>query len=167
MPNSPNRVSTSLIDKTKVLETSLVAKYGPLMSTRNFAELLDIKEISVSNGFANNLPWTRPFRGARIKVGRRVYFNTAEVAEVLRQVQGKDSLRSTTPVHQVYRSIGTRIREENSRFNSLRQVRNIFKINRNVARDSSPIANRKRSSDCWCRSSGLGLGAFHEKAKAM
>lgn len=165
MSNQKNKASVSLIDRTRELEISLLGKYGPLMSTRNVAELLDIKEISVSNGFANNLPWTRPFRGTRIKVGRRVYFNTAEFAEVLRQIQGRDVVKS----HDIRASgvvdRGTRTREENWRFKNVRQVQNIFKINRNSLQAAGRIWSRSRSRRCMRRSSGFGLGAFYKNAK--
>lgn len=69
------------------LEASLLDKYGALMSLGDLAELLGSTPRRVSNGFANNLPWCRPFRRARIKIGRRVHLNTATIAEVLEELQ--------------------------------------------------------------------------------
>ncbi len=72
--------------KTK-LEAALLEKYGALMSFSDLAELLGSTSRRISNGFANNLPWCRPFRRARIKIGRRVHLNTATVAEILEEIQ--------------------------------------------------------------------------------
>lgn len=69
------------------LEVSLLNKYGALMSSSDLAELLGTTPRRISNGFANNLPWCRPFRRARIKIGRRVHLNTATVAEILEGLQ--------------------------------------------------------------------------------
>lgn len=165
MPNPPNTAPVSSIDNAKELEILLLDKYGPLMSTRDFADLLGIKEISVSNGFANNLPWTRPFRSARIKIGRRVYFITTAVVEALKAIQGKDLLRSTTPVRQVYVPIGTRSREKNSRIQNVRQVRNAFGNNCNSVGLRYGVPTRKSFHRSSLRFSHSGLGAFHVQAK--
>lgn len=67
----------------KTFTEVLLETYGPLMSVEGLAELLSTTPRKVSNGFANDLPWSRPFKFARIKIGRRVYLNTADVAAVL------------------------------------------------------------------------------------
>lgn len=92
---------------TPKLATSLLEKYGALMTSGDLAELLGTTPKRISNGFANNLPWCRPFQRARIKIGRRVHLNTATVAEILEGIQatGADFSR-TTPVHQVWRKQG-------------------------------------------------------------
>ncbi len=67
----------------------LLERYGVLMDLEDFAELLGTTQRRVSNGFSNNLPWCRPFRRARIKLGRRIRLNTATVAEILEAMQGQ------------------------------------------------------------------------------
>ena len=71
----------------QILAKSLMDRYGALMSLGDLAELLDSTQRRVSNGFSNNLPWCRPFRKARIKIGRRVHLDTATVAKVLAEMQ--------------------------------------------------------------------------------
>ena len=72
----------------KTLASALIERYGVLMGLEDFAELLGTTKRRVSNGFANDLPWCRPFRKARIKIGRRIHLNTATVAEILEAIQG-------------------------------------------------------------------------------
>lgn len=69
------------------MEVLMQEKYGPLMSKEALAEILDIQPRKVTNGFANNLPWTRPFRAARVKIGRKIYLNTADVAKAIQDLQ--------------------------------------------------------------------------------
>lgn len=72
---------------SKSIEEVMQEKYGPLMSKEALAEVLAISSRKVTNGFANNLPWTRPFRTARVKIGRKIYLNTADVAKALVEIQ--------------------------------------------------------------------------------
>ncbi len=68
--------------------STLIERYGALMDLEDFADLIGTTKRRVSNGFANNLPWCRPFLRARIKIGRRIRLNTATVAEILDTMQG-------------------------------------------------------------------------------
>lgn len=92
---------------TPKLAASLLEQYGALMTVSDLSELLGTTPKRISNGFANNLPWCRPFQRARIKIGRRVHLNTATVAEILEEIQaaGADFSR-TTPVRQVWEKRG-------------------------------------------------------------
>lgn len=96
----------------KTLTNILLEKYGALMSVEALAELLGSTPRRISNGFANNLPWSRPFKRARIKIGRRVLLNTAIVAEILEERQGDEPRKQRTRVQQVWRQSGPRQRGE-------------------------------------------------------
>lgn len=83
-----HKTSCNMTNQT--LAENLIEKYGALMSLSDLAELLDSTQRRVSNGFSNNLPWCRPFRKARIKIGRRVHLDTATVAKVLQDMREYD-----------------------------------------------------------------------------
>jgi len=71
----------------QTIEEQLLKRYGVLMRLDDLAQMLGSDPRRVLNGFANRLPWCLPFRRAQIKFGRRVYFNTITVAEVLNESQ--------------------------------------------------------------------------------
>lgn len=72
----------------KSLSTVLLDRYGPLMGMEDLAQLVGSNRQRVVNGFANNLPWVRPFIKARVRLGRHIRLNTLTVAEVLQAAQG-------------------------------------------------------------------------------
>lgn len=80
----------------------LAAKYGALMSNADLADLLKTTERRISNGFANDLPWCRPFKSARIKLGRRTFLNTASVVEILEKAQRSGATIDGTSVRTVW-----------------------------------------------------------------
>ncbi|PTU30309.1 hypothetical protein CJD38_15295 [Stenotrophobium rhamnosiphilum] len=80
------------------LEATLLGKYGALMDVGDLAELLGSTPTRVTNGFAIDLPWCRPLRRARIKLGRQVRFNTHTVAEVLIEMQQTETAAELTSI---------------------------------------------------------------------
>jgi hypothetical protein len=119
----------------QTLATILLDKYGALMSVEALAELLGSTPRRVSNGFANNLPWSRPFKRARIKIGRRVLLNTAMVAEILEERQGDEPRKQRTRVQQVCRQPGPRKRGDEFGLPRPSLIRSFCKINGLAATD--------------------------------
>lgn len=66
------------------MEEALVQKYGPLLSVAQLAQILDRSteglRVSLRGGGS---PWIDHINSARLKIGRRVYFRTAEIAKFL------------------------------------------------------------------------------------
>lgn len=66
------------------MEENLLDRFGPLLRIGQFAALLDRSPDGLRNSL--RLPAdeaTQRLKEARVKVGRRVYFRTSEVAKVL------------------------------------------------------------------------------------
>lgn len=61
-------------------ETHLLEKHGPLMTLDALAHLLDRSVGGIRLGLRTDAPWAVQLKQARRKVGKRVYFRTAEVA---------------------------------------------------------------------------------------
>jgi hypothetical protein len=65
------------------IEESLVERYGVLMTITNLADVLEKTPESLRYCLRSNSDcWTR-FNGTRLKIGRRVYFRTIEIAQLL------------------------------------------------------------------------------------
>lgn len=65
------------------IEEALVSKYGPLMSVVALSSVLDRSPESVRVFLRSNDESAQRLNLAKVKVGRRLYFRTAEIAEVL------------------------------------------------------------------------------------
>lgn len=65
------------------IEEALTQKYGPLMSAAQLATVLDRSVEGLRISLRSDSEWSKPINSARLKLGRRVYFRTAEVAKVL------------------------------------------------------------------------------------
>lgn len=65
------------------IEEALVSKYGPLMSVVALSSVLDRSPESVRVFLRSNDDSALRLNLAKVKVGRRLYFRTAEIAEVL------------------------------------------------------------------------------------
>lgn len=65
------------------IEEALVTKYGPLMSVTALSSVLDRSPESVRVFLRSNGESAQRLNLAKVKVGRRLYFRTAEIAEVL------------------------------------------------------------------------------------
>lgn len=70
-------------DPKVAIERSLIDKYGPLISLVQLAELLHRSPnglrvaMNQSNGYGHEI------RSARVRIGRRVYFRTPQIAELI------------------------------------------------------------------------------------
>ena len=69
---------------TMTTETHLLEKHGPLMTLDALAHLLDRSVGGIRLGLrTNNAPWQVHLNRARLRVGRRVYFRTVDVAKLV------------------------------------------------------------------------------------
>ena len=66
-----------------VPENSLLRRYGPLMNITQLASILDRSPDGLRVTLRSSCEWVRKINAARLQLGRRVYFRTTEIAEVL------------------------------------------------------------------------------------
>jgi hypothetical protein len=69
--------------KSMHIEEVLTDQYGPLMSVAHLAKVLDRSEEGLRISLRSDSSWSKAINAAKLKLGRRVYFRTAEVAKVL------------------------------------------------------------------------------------
>jgi hypothetical protein len=67
----------------KAIEQSLVGLYGPLLSLVQLANLLHRSPDGLRIALSSNQPYALQINEARVKIGRRVYFRTGEIATYL------------------------------------------------------------------------------------
>ena len=67
---------------TPAVET-LTKQYGPLLSITQLAALLDRSPEGLRITLRSSGEWVSKINATRLRLGRRVYFRTAEVANVL------------------------------------------------------------------------------------
>ncbi|MES9841944.1 MAG: DNA-binding protein [Candidatus Thiodiazotropha endolucinida] len=65
------------------IEETLVERYGALMTITNLASLLDRSPASLRHSLRANDDWSIKLNDARLKIGRRIYFRTSQVAQLL------------------------------------------------------------------------------------
>jgi len=65
------------------IEEVLTKEYGPLLSIGQLAKVLDRSAEGLRISLRTNSGWSGPINAARLKLGRRVYFRTADIARVL------------------------------------------------------------------------------------
>ncbi len=65
------------------IEEVLTKEYGPLLSIVQLAKVLDRSAEGLRISLRGNSGWSGPINAARLKLGRRVYFRTADIARVL------------------------------------------------------------------------------------
>ena len=68
---------------TMQIEEALTNQYGPLMSVAMLAKVLDRSAEGLRISLRADSAWSKPINAAKLKIGRRVYFRTAEIAVVL------------------------------------------------------------------------------------
>lgn len=64
-------------------EQALLEKYGPLLSVAHLAKVLDRSAEGLRISLRTDSEWSKSINTARLKLGRRVYFRTSEIARVL------------------------------------------------------------------------------------
>lgn len=68
---------------TPTSEETLIRQYGPLLSINQLATLLDRSPDGLRITLRSSGEWVSKINATRLRLGRRVYFRTAEVANVL------------------------------------------------------------------------------------
>lgn len=65
------------------IEDTLLQRFGPLLSVAQLALVLDRSPEGLRISLRATSEWVTEINKARLKIGRRVYFRTSQVAEVL------------------------------------------------------------------------------------
>ncbi len=65
------------------MEDSLLQRYGPLLSMAQLATVLDRSPDGLRISLRATNKWTQRINKARLKIGRRIYFRTSQIADVL------------------------------------------------------------------------------------
>ena len=65
------------------IDEALTGQYGPLLSMAQLAKVLDRSAEGLRVSLRNDTEWARQLNAAKMKLGRRVYFRTAEIAKFL------------------------------------------------------------------------------------
>lgn len=65
------------------IEETLLQQYGPLLSISQLASFLDRSPEGLRISLRRTSDWATEINTARLKVGRRVYFRTSQVASML------------------------------------------------------------------------------------
>lgn len=65
------------------IEETLTKQYGPLMSIAQLAACLDRSAEGLRISLRTESEWSKSINATKLKLGRRVYFRTAEIAQVL------------------------------------------------------------------------------------
>lgn len=65
------------------IEENLLGRFGPLLSLAQLAIILDRSPDGLRISLRTQNPWTLTINRARLKIGRRVYFRTSQIAEAL------------------------------------------------------------------------------------
>ncbi len=66
-----------------VTEDTLIGRYGPLMNMAQLASILDRSPEGLRVTLRSTGEWVEKINATRLRLGRRVYFRTSEIADVL------------------------------------------------------------------------------------
>jgi hypothetical protein len=64
-------------------EESMMQQYGPLLSITQLAAILDRTPEGLRITLRSSGEWVNKINSARLQLGRRVYFRTSDIAQVL------------------------------------------------------------------------------------
>jgi hypothetical protein len=64
-------------------EQALLEKYGPLLSVAHLAKILDRSAEGLRISLRTPSEWSTKINQCKLKLGRRVYFRTAEISMIL------------------------------------------------------------------------------------
>ena len=65
------------------IEETLLHRYGPLLSINQLASVLDRSPDGLRISLRTASEWSAKINTTRLKIGRRVYFRTSQVAQFL------------------------------------------------------------------------------------
>ena len=68
---------------TMTAEETLIKQYGPLLSINQLAAILDRSPDGLRPTLRSSGEWVNKVNATRLRSGRRLYFRTVEVADVL------------------------------------------------------------------------------------
>jgi hypothetical protein len=68
---------------TMTAEETLIKQYGPLLSINQLAAILDRSPDGLRTTLRSSGEWVNKINATRLRLGRRLYFRTVEVADVL------------------------------------------------------------------------------------
>ena len=80
-----DRNGTERINKpmTMTAEKTLIMQYGPLLSTSQFAAILDRSPDGLRITLKSSGEWVNKINATLLRLGHRLYFSAVEVADVL------------------------------------------------------------------------------------
>lgn len=64
------------------IEETLLTRYGPLLSINQLASVLDRSPDGLRISLRTASEWSAKINTTRLKIGRRVYFRTSQVAQL-------------------------------------------------------------------------------------
>ena len=65
------------------IEDTLIKTYGPLISMAQLAQVLNRSPEGLRIALRKSETWAEQINGAKLKIGRRTYFRTSQVAAAL------------------------------------------------------------------------------------
>nr|WP_150622851.1 DNA-binding protein [Pandoraea horticolens] len=65
------------------IEEVLMNQYGPLLSLAHLAKILDRSADGLRQGLYVESDWSSRINAAKLRVGKRVYFRTSDIARFL------------------------------------------------------------------------------------
>lgn len=65
------------------MEEMLLDRYGPLLSINQLSQLLDRSPEGLRISLRTPSDWSAKINASRLKIGRRVYFRTPQLAKLL------------------------------------------------------------------------------------
>jgi len=65
------------------IEETLIGQYGPLLTTSQLAKVLNRSPEGLRISLRSSSGWVSQVNASRLRLGRRVYFRTAEIALIL------------------------------------------------------------------------------------
>lgn len=65
------------------IEETLIKHYGPLLSIAQLAQILDRSPEGLRISLRSSGAWVGRVNSAKLRLGRRVYFRTSQIAQIL------------------------------------------------------------------------------------
>jgi len=65
------------------IEETLTKQYGPLLSMAQLAQVLDRSPEGLRISLRASTAWVQRINASRLRLGRRVYFRTSEISQLL------------------------------------------------------------------------------------
>lgn len=69
----------------QTLATSMFNRYGPLLTLAQLAQMLNRSTDGMRMALRETSPYAEQLNAAKVRIGRRIYFRTSDVAAVFMQ----------------------------------------------------------------------------------